>query len=308
MSDDLGAGLKGFVGRGYGEYRAWDPVNAPMIRQWREAIFAGNDDRDIDPERAPRSMINVWMMRGPADKRPSDSVSDDPYQLVEALRAAGFTGVVATQCRQDYRRDLRAGERVSSVVTIDRVSELKRTGLGEGYFVTLRHAYSIGDEPVAAMSFTTLHYRPKPRDEAAAMAPEPRPAPPVPGISDDTRFFWDGLAEQRLLAQSCEGCGTLRHPPGPVCPSCHSFDWHAVDLGGRGALHSWTVVHHAAHPAFDYPHAIGLIDLDEGLRLVAPLQDVDDADLVAGRRFEVVFHMVEGEHRLPSFRPVAETR
>ncbi|CAN5327458.1 OB-fold domain-containing protein [soil metagenome] len=298
---DLAAGLAGYVGRDYGPYRAWDPVNSPMIRQWRDAISAGNDDSVADPDRAPRTMINVWMMRGLADRRPDDSVTDDPYKLVEALRAAGYNGVVATQCSQEYRRDLRAGERISSAITVDRVSELKRTGLGEGYFVTLRHAYSVGDDPVGSMSFTTLHYKPKPREAAQA-----RPAPPQPGISDDTRFFWEGLALDRLLAQRCDSCGTMRHPPGPVCSKCHSLEWSAVELSGRGALYSWTVIHHAAHPAFDYPHTIGLVDLDEGLRIIAPLEDVPADDLAEGLRLEVRFHHVEGEQRLPSFRQATE--
>lgn len=299
VSDDLHARLSAFVGRSYGPYRAWDPVNAPMIRQWREAITVGNDDEDVDSDTAPRTMINVWMMRGVADKRPADSTSADPYELVQMLRDEGHVGVVATQCRQDYVRDLKAGERLESMVVVDRVSGLKQTGLGAGYFVSLRHEYLVAGEPVGSMLFTTLHYAPRPKAES-------RPAPPQPGISDDTRFFWDGLEQDRLLAQKCDSCGTLRHPPGPVCTKCHSLDWHAEEMSGRGALHSWTVVHHAAHPAFDYPHPIGLIDLDEGIRMIAPLKDVAPEQLADGLRLWVAFQHVPGEQRLPAFRPEAD--
>ena len=298
-ADDLGARVAAFVGRSYGPYRAWDAVNAPMIRQWRDAIGAGNDDSAADPVVAPRTMLNAWMMRGLSDRRPADSVSDDPYALVALLRAEGYVGVVATQCSQRYGRDLRVGDRLSSQVVVDGVSTRKSTGLGEGYFVTLRHDYSVGDEAVGSMAFTTLHYAPRTKAEA-------RPSPPQPGISDDTRFFWEGLARDELLAQRCDGCGALRHPPGPVCTRCHSLEWRAVKLAGTGRLYSWTVIHHAAHPAFDYPHVIGLIDLDEGLRIVAPLDGVAPDALADGLALEVVFRHAEGEHRLPAFRPIAE--
>ncbi len=298
VTDEIGTQLAAYVGRSYGPYRAWDAVNAPMIRQWREAISAGNDDSEAPTDIAPRSMINVWMMRGLANGRPDDSVSEDPYELVGLLRAQGYVAVVATKCAQHYDRDLRAGERVESQVIVESISPKKATGLGEGYFLTLRHAYSVDGEPVGSMAFTTLHYAPK--QEAKKVSP------PQPGISDDTRFFWEGLKTDRLLAQSCDDCGTLRHPPGPVCTRCHSFAWSAVELSGRGTLHSWTVVHHAAHPAFDYPHMIGLVDLDEGVRIVAPLEDVAPDVLAAGLKLQVAFRNVADEDRLPAFRPVAE--
>ena len=298
MMDDIATRLEAYVGRSYGPYRAWDVVNAPMIRQWREAITAGNDDGCVVSGVTPRTMLNVWMMRGLADRRPADSVGDDPYELVALLREQGYIGVVATKCAQHYVRALRVGERLESHVTIASVSPKKTTGLGEGYFITLHHAYSVDGEPVGSMDFTTLHYAPKVKQPEGS-------SPPQPGISEDTRFFWEGLKERRLLAQRCDDCGALRHPPGPICTKCHSFAWSAVELAGRGALHSWTVVHHAAHPAFDYPHVIGLVDLDEGLRIVAPLEGLLDTP-VAGMALEIVFRSAPDEDRLPVFRPVAE--
>ena len=39
----------------------------------------------------------------------------------------------------------------------------------------------------------------------------------TPGVAPDDAFFWDGAAEDRLLVQRCADCGTLRHPPAPMC-------------------------------------------------------------------------------------------
>ena len=301
----LDARLAEFVGRRYGPYRAWDAVNAPMIRHWREAIRVPGQDDGGNPEVAPRTMLNVWLMRGVANRRPADSVAEDPYQLVQLLRDAGHIGVVATQCRQDYVRDLRVGDRVESMVTVESVGPQKSTGLGVGHFVVLRHDYLVDGEPVGSMRFTTLHYTPKPRPVAASAEPSaPRPAPPQPGISDDTRFFWDGLKQKKLLVQRCDSCGLLRHPPGPACPACHGLGWTPTEIAGRGTLYSWVVVHHAVHPGFDSPHVVGLVALEHNVRLVAPLTGIDRAALREGMALEIVFPEVAGENRLPSFRPL----
>jgi hypothetical protein len=130
-----------------------------------------------------------------------------------------------------------------------------------------------------------------------------RPSPAQPSLSQDTAFFWEGLKAGKLLIQRCASCHALRHPPGPACTICHSLAWDTVESSGRGELYSFVVVHQPQHPAFDYPHPVGLIELEEGTRLVAPLTGVDLDKLEIGMAMEVVIETVEGEHRLPSFRP-----
>ena len=38
----------------------------------------------------------------------------------------------------------------------------------------------------------------------------------------------------------------LRHPPGPMCPDCHSLEWDTVEASGRGTLYSFVVAHQPA--------------------------------------------------------------
>ena len=59
----------------------------------------------------------------------------------------------------------------------------------------------------------------------------PIPVPEPDGLSAP---YWAGLREGKLLVQRCKSCGTLRHPPGPVCPSCYSFEWDTLQASGRG--------------------------------------------------------------------------
>ena len=75
-----------------------------------------------------------------------------------------------------------------------------------------------------------------------------RPVPPPSALSAP---YWEAAAAGRLMIQRCGDCGLLRHYPRLLCNSCYStaVDW--VEASGRGAIHSWTVAHHAYHPSLD---------------------------------------------------------
>ncbi len=130
---------------------------------------------------------------------------------------------------------------------------------------------------------------------------------PRPGITHDNRFFWDGVAAGTLLIQRCARCRRLQHPPGPMCPSCHGFEMEAIEASGRGAIHSFVVVHHPPVPPFSYPNVIVLVELDEGTRLVSRLVGVDPDAVTIGMRVEVGFETVDDDLALHYFRP-AEAR
>ena len=62
--------------------------------------------------------------------------------------------------------------------------------------------------------------------------------------NQDTDFFWEGTKQGELRLQTCNACGELRHPPGPVCPACHAMDRGYVVATGRGTVFCF-LVHHA---------------------------------------------------------------
>ncbi|MEO9138047.1 MAG: OB-fold domain-containing protein [Jatrophihabitans sp.] len=132
--------------------------------------------------------------------------------------------------------------------------------------------------------------------------PEPRTGVPRLTITQDNEFFFTAAREGRLEIQRCTDCLTLRHPPAPACPSCQSFDWDTVESSRRGTLHSWTVIAHPPDPAFTYPLAVGLLDLEEGTRLVADIAGVDHADLEIGMELEVGFSEHAHGETLPQLR------
>ena len=130
------------------------------------------------------------------------------------------------------------------------------------------------------------------------------PRRPAPIVTDDSTVFWDSAAEGRVVAQRCGACQRLRHPPRPMCPHCGSLDVEVAELSGRGTVYSYAILHHPQNPAFDYPVLAVLVDLEEGVRVVSNLTDVDAGDVRIGMPVEVGFVPTSGGATIPVFHPV----
>jgi uncharacterized OB-fold protein len=131
------------------------------------------------------------------------------------------------------------------------------------------------------------------------------PRRPAPVITDDNAFYWEAAAEGKLVAQRCGDCGVLRHPPRPMCGHCQSLDIEVVALSGRGTLYSYAILHHPQHPSFDYPVLAALVDLDEGIRLLSELADVDASDIAIGMPLTAGFAPTVDGMAVPVFRAVS---
>ncbi|QDX80165.1 DNA-binding protein [Denitratisoma sp. DHT3] len=317
---DVEAHVKAMVGREYGRVYAWDPVNQPMIRQWCEAMgnksvlyhdsaFAAQSVHG--GQVAPPTMLQAWTLAGVNGETPPGSSAVNPYEAVDFLTNNGFPVNVAVNAEQEYFRYLRLGESLCFTSMLESVSDLKKTALGTGYFVTnLMTFMTTEGEKVGTMRFRLFVYRPHQAADGAtaetqAEAPaQPAPRRPHPGVSDDTRFFWDGLKQGRLLIQKCSACGQLRHPPAPCCPDCHSFAWETLPASGRGVIHSFVVVHHPQVAGIEAPNPVLLVELEEGTRLVAGLVGIERSEIRIGMPVQAEFLRVDEELVVPVFRPI----
>ena len=320
MTDPLREKLDAICGVESTPEFARDAVNQPMIRHWCDAM----DDRNpvyTDPEFAaaseqggivaPPTMLQAWTMRGLRPPVRPAGGTEPLGQVMMLLEDAGYTSVVATNCRQEYPRYLRPGELLSHSSYVESVSDEKQTGLGIGRFVTQIMVFRSdqGDE-VARMVFRILKFKPgtgrkPPAADASEEGGEAQALRPRPSMTDDTRFFWEGVDEGRLLIQRCSECGRLRHPPGPACPACHSLEWETQEASGRGSVYSFVRFHHPPLPAFEHPNPIVLVELEEGTRLVSNLVGVEPGKIEIGMPVQVDFSQVDPELRLPLFRPVS---
>ena len=122
-------------------------------------------------------------------------------------------------------------------------------------------------------------------------------------MNRDSAFFWEGVEKGELRIQRCGSCGTLRHPPRPMCAHCHSLAWESVVASGRGEVYSFVVHHHPPVYGFETPFAIALVELEEGTRIVGNVTDIAPADLRVGQPVEVKFVRVDDEWTLPQWQP-----
>jgi uncharacterized OB-fold protein len=131
--------------------------------------------------------------------------------------------------------------------------------------------------------------------------------PPRPLATALTRFFWDGLAERRLLIQRCSACRHWVHYPRPRCPWCQSPDLAPEEVSGRGELYAFTVTVQAFHPFFAdrLPYVLALVELaeQEGLRLTTQVVGCDEVDLRIGMPLELVWTDLGDLGPAPFFRP-----
>jgi uncharacterized OB-fold protein len=97
----------------------------------------------------------------------------------------------------------------------------------------------------------------------------------------------------RLLGARCDACGRHHFPRHDTCPYCSSDAVVGVELSGPGRLWSWTAVT-TPPPGYrgDVPYGFGVVELPEGLRVIARLTEADPTRLSAGQAMVLVTDVV----------------
>ncbi len=136
---------------------------------------------------------------------------------------------------------------------------------------------------------------------------ESRPKP-IPVADDLTRPFWDAARERRLVVQRCEACGYYNHPPRVACDSCLSLKLRFDPVSGRGAVHTFTLMHQRNVPGFEdeSPYINIIVELAEQpmLLMASTLPHSERPRVRIGALVEVYFEEREGGVVIPQFRIV----
>jgi uncharacterized OB-fold protein/acyl dehydratase len=275
--------------------KARHPVNQPMVDHWLDAIGDKNPIYTDDAAAkaaghpgivAPPAMIQVWTMMGLGGVRPDD----DPLgKIIGLFDEAGYVGVVATNCEQTYHRYLQPGEEVSVTAELTDVIGPKQTALGEGFFINQKITWSVGGEPVADMMWRIMKFKPAAAEASSSVPGDLEPDLMMrPATSKDTQFFWDGVNAHELRIQKRPD-GSLQHPPVPAVWQDKAAPIDYVVATGRGTVFSY-VVHHAPQvPGRSLPFVIALVEIEEGVRMLGELRNVDPASVRIGMPVRATF-------------------
>lgn len=300
--------LNKYVGQRAGPYHAWNPVSRTQVWQWCSAMGDANPlYLDNEPVIAPPTMLQMWTFRDVHGNYAPGSANKNPYEVLTRFDELGFSATVAVNYDQTYHNYLMEGDAVHSYCTIIDITDKKFTALGEGYFVTeLAEYYNQHNELFGEARITYFKYKP-PVQPVAKSTDAPTKIERIhPVENHDSKHYWQGLRDGKLLLQKCDQCQSYRHPPQPMCEQCQSLQWSAIESQGCGTIYSYTVIHYPEIPPFEYPNAIVLVDLDEGVRLASQLENTEPADITIGARVKANIKKVQDGLSLPIFEIIKQ--
>ncbi len=108
-----------------------------------------------------------------------------------------------------------------------------------------------------------------------------------------SRWWRSRIPRYRLVGARCAECGRIHYPPRKACPYCGSRRLEETPLPRTGVLESFSVVYSVpGDTRLHSPILVGLVRLDNGVRVVAELTDADPEDLKEGMRVEAVVRRV----------------
>jgi uncharacterized protein len=132
-------------------------------------------------------------------------------------------------------------------------------------------------------------------------------SPPLPTPDPVTQPFWDSLKAHAIKLQHCAACDKFVYYPRAVCPSCLSTELVWMEVSGRGIIHAFTIPHRHPNPEFRVPYVVVLVELQEGVRMLSNLVDVEPIpeQVPIGAPVEIVYDDVNDAITLPRFRLVS---
>jgi uncharacterized OB-fold protein len=113
-------------------------------------------------------------------------------------------------------------------------------------------------------------------------------------MTGSARYWRETAQRYRYEAARCDACGRIHFPPRLVCSSCRGTTFTKTTLAQEGTLETFTVIR-VAPPGFaaETPYAVGIVTLDDGVKLMAQVVDVSPEDLAIGQRVRLEFRRLQ---------------
>ncbi len=130
---------------------------------------------------------------------------------------------------------------------------------------------------------------------------------PVPKTSVyvDTAPFWEGAKAGKLVLQFCKDTMQFQHYPRPVSiyTGSRNLEWRQVS--GKGTIYACTIIR-VPGPGLEgrLPLSVATVLLDEGVRILGNILNVDPGAVAIGKRVELTWDRLSDEVQYPAFQLV----
>jgi uncharacterized protein len=131
---------------------------------------------------------------------------------------------------------------------------------------------------------------------------------PIPSMSPETAPFWQGCDRGVFLVQRCQDCSKTQYHYRGFCAHCWSARVEDLPIQGKGKVWSYSVVAKNRSPAFAGwgTYVTALIEVPEGVKLIATLANCDPKAVKIGMPVTVAFAEARGGRKVPVFVPDPE--
>ena len=111
--------------------------------------------------------------------------------------------------------------------------------------------------------------------------------------------YWREIPQRyRLEANKCKNCDIIFFPPRLICPECKKREFEETRLAEKGKILTYTIIRVPPRQFLDQaPYAVGIVELDDGVKLTGQIVDCDFEDLKIGQKVKLEFRKIfdEGE-------------
>jgi uncharacterized protein len=107
--------------------------------------------------------------------------------------------------------------------------------------------------------------------------------------------YWREIPQRyRLEAARCTSCGDISYPPRLICLKCRCRRFEKATLKDEGTLLTFTVTRVGPSEfAKLTPYAVGVVELDGGVRIMAQIADCQFDGLATGQRMRLEFRRIQ---------------
>jgi uncharacterized protein len=113
---------------------------------------------------------------------------------------------------------------------------------------------------------------------------------PYPAADSDSAPFWAGCGAGKLLITCCQVCQHRSLYLRGHCPNCGISEPARQEASGQGTIYAWTRVFRAPAAFKDEaPYVVALVELSEGVRIMARIDLGEAGEPAVGARVTVDF-------------------